>query len=598
VLGVAQRPRPRDPDCLGDLCRQHRNLCRTPHGVGISSLLKRSFAASASSSGHGLAEPQTVLEVDRVLENVRQALGVTAPLQHQVAISGTGTHVGTDVEWRSTVCPSGAFVEEMAGEHLSFRSGFDGASGSTCWEVDDSGVSKRIELDDHESLLIATWVRHCHWVHPSASSCLEIVLLEGAERAQEGRGGASAGNGAPPGDHVTLGLKLVDGRVQAQLKICTRTWEPVEMLQPLCGETEVWRFSGWTRHAAGLAQPAEVVHLGAAGGQHCYRTVSVERSRPSLPPGSFAMPPAPIRPADTSYLPGEPARVKAWHARSGHVLVKPKINGREVGYMILDTGASGFVIEKGLADELGLEAFGELYVSGMAAKVQCQFRRAETVEIGPMVMQKPLFMEMMLGGLVRGAPGPVVGIVGYEVFRRAVIELPPQESGDGEYDIYFHDPEDYDPPLGGGGKWQNLTMVANLPHVTAAFAHAKHGDDVSLHEGMFMLDSGAGGVDAMFHARSSAELGLLDENSNNFRFIKGVGGDKVSSIKVQSGNLEWLELSSSKLKQVRCLFGGNGALDLSLYTVGIICADLMGRMNVIVDYARSRIAFVDPKQVD
>jgi hypothetical protein len=41
-----------------------------------------------------------------------------------------------------------------------------------------------------------------------------------------------------------------------------------------------------------------------------------------------------------------------------------------------------------------------------------------------MVMQQPLFMEMMLGGLVRGAPGPVIGIVGYEIFRRAVVELP------------------------------------------------------------------------------------------------------------------------------------------------------------------------------
>ena len=48
-------------------------------------------------------------------------------------------------------------------------------------------------------------------------------------------------------------------------------------------------------------------------------------------------------------------------ARSGHILVRPRINGREVdGVMILDTGASGFVITKPLADDLGLGAFGEL----------------------------------------------------------------------------------------------------------------------------------------------------------------------------------------------------------------------------------------------
>lgn len=43
-------------------------------------------------------------------------------------------------------------------------------------------------------------------------------------------------------------------------------------------------------------------------------------------------------------------------------LVKPRLNGREVGYFILDTGASGFVLDSQAADALGLDAFGELQV--------------------------------------------------------------------------------------------------------------------------------------------------------------------------------------------------------------------------------------------
>lgn len=50
--------------------------------------------------------------------------------------------------------------------------------------------------------------------------------------------------------------------------------------------------------------------------------------------------------------------------------MQPTINGQSVGYMILDTGASGFVIEKDVADRLGLMSFGELYVSGLAHKVR------------------------------------------------------------------------------------------------------------------------------------------------------------------------------------------------------------------------------------
>lgn len=53
-------------------------------------------------------------------------------------------------------------------------------------------------------------------------------------------------------------------------------------------------------------------------------------------------------------------------------LVKPRLNGREVGYFILDTGASGFVLDPQAADALDLEAFGELQVGPAGA---CPARR-------------------------------------------------------------------------------------------------------------------------------------------------------------------------------------------------------------------------------
>ena len=37
--------------------------------------------------------------------------------------------------------------------------------------------------------------------------------------------------------------------------------------------------------------------------------------------------------------------------------------------------------------------------------------------------------EMGIGGLIRGAPGPCIGIVGADVFRAAVLELPPPQRG-------------------------------------------------------------------------------------------------------------------------------------------------------------------------
>ena len=76
-------------------------------------------------------------------------------------------------------------------------------------------------------------------------------------------------------------------------------------------------------------------------------------------------------------------------------------------------GASGLVIEEETANELGLHSFGEMYVAGMGGRLLCQFRRGEELTVGPVSIQRPLFMQMSLSGVVNGAPGPVVGILGY-----------------------------------------------------------------------------------------------------------------------------------------------------------------------------------------
>ena len=56
------------------------------------------------------------------------------------------------------------------------------------------------------------------------------------------------------------------------------------------------------------------------------------------------MPEPPLTPPDTQFDPQVPPDVQAWHTRSGHVLVLPKIDGKEIGYMMLDTG-SGWILE-------------------------------------------------------------------------------------------------------------------------------------------------------------------------------------------------------------------------------------------------------------
>ena len=70
------------------------------------------------------------------------------------------------------------------------------------------------------------------------------------------------------------------------------------------------------------------------------------------------------------------------------------------------------MIEQSIANQLEMRAFGEMYVTGMGGSLRCQFRRAKQLKLGPVSIERPLFIEMSLAGVVAGAPGPVIGILG------------------------------------------------------------------------------------------------------------------------------------------------------------------------------------------
>lgn len=100
------------------------------------------------------------------------------------------------------------------------------------------------------------------------------------------------------------------------------------------------------------------------------------------------------------------------------------------------------------------------------------------------------------------------------------MQLPPSshDTTNAPFTLTFHDPSTYTlPPKGLPYKWQPLVMVANLPHVEALLCVTEGGEPVQC---LLMLDSGAGGVDAMFHARAVQELGLAQTSKHGLRILR------------------------------------------------------------------------------
>lgn len=76
----------------------------------------------------------------------------------------------------------------------------------------------------------------------------------------------------------------------------------------------------------------------------------------------------------------------------------------------------------------------------------------------------------------------------------------------------------------GDHRWQPVSMVANLPHVEVLLTVNPDSKPV---KALLMLDSGAGGVDAMFHKRAVTELGLVHSVKHGMRTLTVSGSVHV-----------------------------------------------------------------------
>jgi hypothetical protein len=335
------------------------------------------------------------------------------------------------------------------------------------------------------------------------------------------------------------------GLTVARVRICPRTFRPVGYSQAMCGEVEVWRFLRWRPWGrGGVAFPSEMHHLvgpGGSGGRSVYITRGVSAPPPSAAAAEgsknsgsiYAAPAAPALPADASYAPGAPAFAQAYRAPSGHVLVAGSLSAgapSPVGapwnpsarapqqqprcWFLLDSGASGLVVDASAARRLSLPAIGELRVAGVAGRSRARLLRARELSVGPLTIRDPVLMEMDVAGLVRDLPAPpasilvagggggassaapaappqqqhpVAGIVGYDLFRRAVVDIPGAATA---------------PSPGGGGTTVPATGDPSLVV----------GDDGSSHSGFFSAgggERGGGGGDAAAAPAAAAPVASL-----------------------------------------------------------------------------------------
>lgn len=487
--------------------------------------------------------------LDAILANVRTATGAArlADYPDGVRLTGPAELFGNSVRATLRFDAAGRFVREIDGP-IPYAVGWDG---SEAWQVEFSGRPRRLELGERAEQRIIGAALTGSWLRPDAPLRLRVDESASTDAL------------------IVLGFEHVEGFETGRIEIGRVDWLPRRwVFSSVASQSQTIVLDEYAPFGA-LTLPRKIAQTTAGGARG---TLILEDFSP-LPSGASFAPPRADR-KDLAFDPAIPAALEVERAPTGHLLVRPLVAGREVGWFIFDTGAGSSVLDQTLARELEVARIGSVTAMGAGGAVESDLFRLPQVALGPMRLDQPVVIALDLAFLTAPLGRRISGIVGYDLISRCVVELD-LEAGR----IALHDPAAF---KADGVEWKPLALPGRVPAVESTFEGGS---------GLMRLDTGASGMALLFHQPAVERFKLLDQRETRESTVGGVGG----GVATRFGRLAWLELAGHRFEQLDAGFvtEPKGAF-ASPYTAGVVGGPLLRKFTIVIDYANRRIALRKP----
>lgn len=468
------------------------------------------------------------------LAGISALLSLSTPALHVTELKGTATYYGEPGAYTLAFTPDGKFVQSVKGV-LGESFGFDG---SQFWEVDRSGAPRLLNFEDRDMQQAIMLLLTGTWNHPPEGVAVTSQKDGFTIRLQSGK-------------EEIVNLDSTSGLPNLATFDTSAGTITVKMSD--------WRQVGSTR----VPFKAEV----SEGGLTDVFTVT-DSSEKELE--SFAIPA--WTPEKITFDATVPARLESKKAISGHILVHPKVEGKDVGWFILDSGADIMVIDRGVADDLKLKSVGKLPLVGIGGVVQEPFRIVNQFQLGPATLSDIAFAELDLSQIGKFLGVKMAGIVGYDYFRRSIVGVDLESAS---VDVY--DPLKFQLSQ---GTWTPVKFSSGNPVIEAALEGNR--------TGWFRLDTGANGT-VSFHSPFVEKEQLLKDRKTSASGNYGVGG--VSE--ARTGTIQWFELAGHRFENPTATFSlaKTGAFT-DTYLAGNIGQDFMKPFEILFDFGGSRVAML------
>ena len=497
------------------------------------------------------------MDIAEVLQNWWRALGHAATSSvYQRATVETGGLSGVYETWQLS---SG---ERRAAFNLGDVYGelrvYDGERG---WVKDQNGLVR--ELADSELETERTQAYLGSFSHLTDKRLLGEAVYLGEEE----------------GTHV-LELRPRGGR-PVKVYLASDTFLPIKQEEVVHDRTETTAFSDW-REVEGVMFPfASRQGAGDAKYDTLFHVEEV-RLNEVLDNDLFAKPPA-----DAAPLFENPQVTLPFELISNHIYIEGQIGDSRPLNIIVDTGASGSVLNSSLVDDLGLKEVGKLEARGGGEGSQDLGHVKEvSLTLGGHNLKKTSFATIDLTPLEPLEGRTVDLILGYDLLGRTVLEVDYSAK-----EVTFHAPKSF--TYEGAGERIPFTLQTNCPHVQA---DVLLGEDRSA-GGTFLVDTGA--RMALYLNRLFTERYYVKAAAPKVlelpKQVSGVGGASRDSV----ARLPSVRLGTYELTQVVANLSESTSGPLETEALaGLIGGDLLKRFRVFFDYANQEMILEPNAELD
>ena len=292
---------------------------------------------------------------------------------------------------------------------------------------------------------------------------------------------------------------------------------------------------------------------------------------PAAAPATQEQPPEPGKVALVGQLPAE---LKVKRAKTGHLLVSPKINGQEAGWFIFDTGAGMSCVDKTVAEKLALPHALDASALGEGGTQQTRLLKINSLELGPVLVEDSTVVELNLKPIALAMGEQIDGVIGYECFLPGVFEV---DLAAGT--ITVHDHATYKLP--DGHAWEKLSFKGRRPRLPGQIE-----DNAP---GLFLFDLGAN-TSLTIYAPTVERFKLLEGRETSAAMSGGVGGIHAA----RKGTVGSLTLAGERIDDVPAVFAqakqGTSGTEQEIF--GSVGVGLLKRFVLVLNYREQTVGLL------